>query len=51
MLRNDSSNSIVELQHELMEAQGKYLNDKIRPYAASGTLPEGHRKSVKDWVK
>ena len=32
--RNDSSSSIIELQHELMEAQGKF-NDKIRPYTAS----------------
>ena len=34
MLRNDSSNSIIELQHKLMEAQRKY-GDKIRPYTAS----------------
>ena len=31
---NDSSSSIIELQHKLMEAQGKY-GDKIRPYTAS----------------
>ncbi len=36
MLRNDSSN-IIELQHKLMEAQGKHNsnNDKFRPYTAS----------------
>ena len=34
MIRNDSSNNIIELQHKLMEAQGKY-GDKIRPYTAS----------------
>ena len=50
MLRNDCNNSIIELQHKLMEAQGKY-GDKIKPYTASVRLPEGHRKSVKDWVK
>lgn len=37
MLRNDSSSSsgIIELQHKLMEAQGKCGDDKIRPYKAS----------------
>ena len=34
MLRNDCISSIIELQHELMEAQGKY-GDRIRPYTAS----------------
>ena len=29
-----NNNNTIELQHKLMEAQGKF-NDKIRPYTAS----------------
>jgi hypothetical protein len=36
MLRNDSSNSIIELQHKLMEAQcGEDYGKKIKSYTAS----------------
>ena len=36
MLRNDSSNSIIELQHKLMKAQyGEDYGKKIKSYTAS----------------